>query len=128
MDNETGVQTPSLHSLLPLEDFKTILGLDDREDILSRFCLTKATFTIEQYCKRRLFLKRHFERLEVSDDFLLSLREYPVREVLAVYALGGFGESGELLEQEFYRVIPDLETDTGEGPEDTVYSHRCLPL
>jgi hypothetical protein len=81
MDNET------LHSLIPLEDYKAILGLDDREDALSRFCLTTATFTIEQYCKRRLFLKKHFEHIEFHGDLLLSLGEYPVREILAVYAL-----------------------------------------
>jgi hypothetical protein len=115
MDNET------LHSLIPLTDFKAVLGLDDREDAMSRYCLIPATYTIEQYCLRRLFLKKHFERIETNGDLLLPLREYPVQEVLAVYALGGFGEAGELLEPEFYRVISKLEADTGEGPEDWVF-------
>ncbi|MDR0629933.1 MAG: hypothetical protein LBG24_09910 [Treponema sp.] len=48
MDNE-----PVLHPLIPLTDFKTILGLDDRDDTLSRYCLIMATYTVEQYCKRR---------------------------------------------------------------------------
>jgi hypothetical protein len=132
MDNKTGVQTPGLqatllHTLIPFEDFKAILGIDDREDALSRFCLTTATFTIEQYCRRRLYLKRHFERIEFHGDLFLPLREYPVREVLAVYALDGFSNTGELLEPDLYRVIPDLEADTGEGPEDTVYSLSLSP-
>jgi hypothetical protein len=122
MNNETGVTAPSLHTLIPLADFKALLGVDDREEKTATFCLITATFTIEQYCKRRLFLKRHFERIAYTGDLLLPLREYPVREILAVYELGGFGGTGELLEPEFYRVIPDLEGKTGEGPEDIVYS------
>jgi hypothetical protein len=35
--------------------------------------------------------------------------------------------NGELLEPEFYRVVPDLEAETGEGPEDTVYSLLLSP-
>jgi hypothetical protein len=34
-----------------------------------------------------LLLKRHFERIAANGDLLLPLREYPAREVLAVYAL-----------------------------------------
>jgi hypothetical protein len=127
MSSETGVQTPSLHTLISLEDFKAILGVDDREDALSRFCLTTATCAIEQYCKRRLFLKKHVERIETNGDPLLPLREYPVREVLAVYSAGALRETGEPLEPGLYRVIPDLEGDTGEGPEDTVYSLSLSP-
>ena len=44
--------------------FKTILGLDNRDNPMSRFCLLTATFTIEQYRLRRLFLKRHLGRIE----------------------------------------------------------------
>jgi hypothetical protein len=144
----------ALHALIPLEDFKAILGVDDREDCLdfasvrnqgyeflqgknsatllqppslATFCLVTATFTIEQYCKRRLFLKKHFERIEFHGDLLLPLGEYPVREVLAVYVVGAFGETGEPLEPDLYRVIPDLEAETGEGPEDTVYSLSLSP-
>jgi hypothetical protein len=121
MEHENGAQA-TIHSLVALEDFKAILGLDDREDALSRYCLVTATYAIEQYCKRRLLLKRHFERIAAYGDLFLPLREYPAREMLAVYILGGFSDAGELLEPELYRVIPDLETETGEGPEDTVYS------
>jgi hypothetical protein len=31
MSNETGAGAGLLHSLIPLEDFKAILGIDDRE-------------------------------------------------------------------------------------------------
>jgi hypothetical protein len=129
MENSPAGETGSsvFHTLIALEDFKAILGLDDREDALSRFCLTTATFTIEQYCKRRLFLKKHFEHIEPHGDLFLPLREYPVREVLAAYIVGAFGETGEPLEPDLYRVIPDLEADTGEGLEDTVYSLSLSP-
>jgi hypothetical protein len=107
MDNKTGVQKP-LHTLIPLEDFKALLGLDDREDALSHYCLLTATFTIEEYCKRRFFMKKQFERIEPNGDLFLPLREYPVREVLAVYALYHTAEP-ELVEPEFYRLCPEIE-------------------
>jgi hypothetical protein len=65
-----------------------------------------------------------------NGDLLLPLREYPAREILAVYAFGN-EELGmrneELVEPEFYRTIPDLEGETGEGPEDIVYSLSLSP-
>jgi hypothetical protein len=120
----------ALHALIPLEGFKAILGIDDRENALSRYCLTTATCTIEQYCRRRLLLKKHFERIEANGDLLLPLREYPVREVPAVYAINNeqlASGNGELLEPDFYRVIPELEGETGEGPEDMIYSLSLSP-
>ena len=48
-------------AMIPLEDFKEVLSVDDREDPLARFCLTIASHTIEQYCKRRLLRKKYFE-------------------------------------------------------------------
>jgi len=108
------MENGNLHSLIPLENFKVVLGIDDREDKLARFCLVTSTLTIEQYCKRRLLRKKYFERIEFFGDLLLPLREYPISEVLAVYVIGngelGVG-SGEILETEFYRVIPDCGTD-----------------
>jgi hypothetical protein len=107
MDSEIRVQKP-LHSLISPADFKTILGLDDREDALSRYCLITATFTIEEYCKRRFFMKKRFECIEPDGDLFLPLREYPVREVLAVYAL--YHTAGpELAEPEFYGLSPEIE-------------------
>jgi hypothetical protein len=108
MNNEIRVQRPILHTLVPLEDFKAILGLDDREDALSRFCLITATFSIEEYCKRRFFMKKHFERIEFAGDLYLPLREYPVREVLAIYAYYNAVEP-ELVEPEFHTLFPEIE-------------------
>jgi hypothetical protein len=102
MNNETGVQAP-LHSLIPLADFKALLGLDDREDVLSRYCLITATYTIEQYCRRRLLHKKQFETLPFYGDYVFPLREYPVREILAVYSMS----NEEMIEPEVYRVVPD---------------------
>jgi len=102
-----GTSQNKIYSLIPLEDFKAVLGIDDREDKLTRFCLVTATHTIEEYCKRRLLRKRHFEWNEYNGELLVPLREYPVSKVLAVYLVG----NGELLEPEFYNVIPDCGTE-----------------
>jgi hypothetical protein len=45
MENKNGVQANPLYSLILLADYKAILGLDDREDTLGRYCLITATFT-----------------------------------------------------------------------------------
>jgi hypothetical protein len=97
-----------LYSLIPLEDFKALLGVDDREDRLSRFCLITATFTIEQYCKRRLFRKKHTDYLTFTGGYLFSLREYPVRRVLSVHADKGrvFGAES-LVNPAHYYCLPD---------------------
>jgi hypothetical protein len=97
----------NLHTLIPLADFKAVLGIDDREDKIARFCLVTSTLSIEQYCKRRLLRKKHFERLEYTGDLVLPLREYPISKVLAVYLYG----KGEILEPDFYNTIPDCGTD-----------------
>jgi hypothetical protein len=61
----------NLYSLVSLDDFKAILGIDDRYDKLSRFCLVTSTHTIEQYYKRRLLRKKHFERIEITEELFL---------------------------------------------------------
>jgi len=109
----------SLYSLMPLEDFKALLGVDDRDDTLARFCLVTASLTIEQYCKRRLLRKKQFERITFTGDLLLPLREYPVTKVLTVYVENqrprGFSTNvmgnSEILEPEFYDVIPEPGTE-----------------
>jgi hypothetical protein len=102
-----GTSQNKIYSLIPLEDFKAVLGIDDREDKLARFCLVTSTCTIEEYCKRRLLRKKHFEWLEYIGDLTLPLREYPVSQVLSVNLYG----NGEILEPDFYNVIPDCGTD-----------------
>ena len=100
-------QEKPLYTLVSLEQFKSVLGVDDREDKLAGYCLVTSTYTIEQYCKRRLLRKKYFERIEVTGDLFLPLREYPVTEILAVFVLG----KGEGLEQEFYHAVPDCGLD-----------------
>jgi hypothetical protein len=106
VESKTWVRALSLHTLIPFEDYKAILDLDDQGDTLSRYCLITTTYTIEQYCKRRLIMKRYFERTAAYGDLLLPLQEYLVRKLLAVYELGDFTWPGEMLEPELYQVIP----------------------
>jgi hypothetical protein len=54
MEHGNGSPDTPLCTIISLADSKAILGLDDREDALSRYCLTTATYTIEHYCKKRL--------------------------------------------------------------------------
>jgi hypothetical protein len=129
MSNETGVQAP-LHSLIPLADFKALLCLDDREDALSRFCLITATYTIEHYCKRRLVRWKHTDYLAFTGEHVFTLREYPVRRVLAVHtATAGVALCGEarfgpgnLVDPKHYYCLPD------EGiREDILFSMVLRP-
>jgi hypothetical protein len=94
------------HTLMPLADFKAVLGIDDRGDALSRYCLVTATYTIEHYCKRRLLRKKRFEFLPFYGDYIFPLRDYPVREVLAVYQTHALKES-IIIEPDLYHIIPD---------------------
>jgi hypothetical protein len=96
-----------IYSLIPIEDFKALMGIDDREYKLAKFCLVTATMTIEQYCKRRLLRKKYFEQIEYIGDLLIPLTEYPINRVIAVFLYG----NGEILEPDFYNVFPDSGTD-----------------
>ncbi|MDR0759559.1 MAG: hypothetical protein LBF74_05545 [Treponema sp.] len=104
-----------LYSLIPLPDFKAIFGIDDREAALSRYCLVTATFTIEQYCKRRLLRRKHTDYLTFTGEHIFTLREYPVRKVLSVHAatseMAGRGdplfETASLVNPEHYYCLPD---------------------
>jgi len=40
------MENEKLHSLISLEDFKAVLGVDDRDDKLAKFCLVTSTLTI----------------------------------------------------------------------------------
>jgi len=107
MNNEKPAETNFLNSLIPLDDFKAIMGVDDREDRLCRFCLVTATLTIEQYCKRKFLQKKYFETIKLSDSSLVILKEYPVSKILAVFIF-----NGQIIEPEFYR--PMLGNDYNE--------------
>ena len=90
-----------IHSLIPLEDFKALMGVDSREDKMSRFCLTTATLNIERYCMRTFLRKKKTEILELSGDWEVLLGEYPVSEILGVYGINRQCE--RYLEPYFYR-------------------------
>jgi hypothetical protein len=96
----------ALHTLIPLADFKALLGIDDRENALSRFCLVTATYAIERYCKRRLLRKKRFEFLPFYGDYAFPLGDYPVWEVLAVYQTHALKES-IIVEPDLYHTIPE---------------------
>jgi hypothetical protein len=104
-----------LYTFIPLEDFKAILGIDDREDSLSRYCLITATYTVEQYCKRRLLRRKNTDYLTFTGEYVFTLREYPVRKVLTVYAAtAGTVQWGEplfgpasLVDPKHYYCLPD---------------------
>jgi hypothetical protein len=115
MEHGNGAQDTPLHTLIPLADFKAILGVDDREDALSRYCLITATYSIEQYCKRRLLRRKHTDYLTFSGEHIFTLREYPVRKVLSVHAArAGAVLQGEalfspenLVDPKHYYCLPD---------------------
>ena len=97
-----------MYSLIPLENFKAMLGIDDREDKIASFCLVTATYTIEQYCMRRLLRKKHNERIEYTGDLFFPLREYPVVSISnEQLAMSNEKISNSLI----FRVIPELGAD-----------------
>ena len=121
MSDENPGRGAALHSLIPLADFRLILGLDDREDALSRYCLVTATCSLEQYCKRRLLRRKCFEFLPFLGDCLFPLRDYPVREILAVHQTHALKEA-VIVEPEFYHTIPEC----GE-PENIPFTLSVSP-
>ena len=134
---------PQIRTLIPIEEFKAILGIDDRDDKLVKFCLATSTLTIESYCKRKLLHKKHFEKIDYTGDLVIPLREYPVTEVLSVSVENplpcGFSTrefalqtpakalittpsvACEILEPDLYCVIPDCGTDN-DIPFDISFS------
>jgi uncharacterized phiE125 gp8 family phage protein len=98
-----------LYSLIFLADFKAILGMDDREDTLSRYCLVTATYTIEHYCVRRLLLKKHTDYPDCCADDVSILREYPVRKIHCVYndTHHAFGPETLIAHNDYY-TLPDM--------------------
>ena len=119
-----------LYSLIPLDEFKTILNLDDRDDKLSRFCLVTATHTIEQFCHRRLLVKKYFEDLPFFGDLVLPLSHYPVCQILVLYEMRKWEScirDGEIIGKKFYRVIPDI-AERCDTPAYLVLSPVVRPL
>ena len=120
------MESEKLYTLIPLEDFKAVLGIDDREDKLVTFCLVTATLSIEQYCNRRFLHKSYHERIEFVNDEYLIIKEYPVRKVISVFALFHFGQPA-IIEPDFYKIVPD-EKDREDIPYTIILSPAILRL
>ena len=65
-NEELEIAGNNLYTLMSFIVFKTLLGIDDREDKLATFSLVTSTLTIEQYCKRNLLRKKYFETIDIS--------------------------------------------------------------
>ena len=96
----------ALYTLIPLEDYKALTGIDDRDDKICCFCLVTSTLAMEQYCKRRFLRKKHIETLNYYGDSLLPLMEYPANSISEVYTMNGSNETGKPVEKDFYCLIP----------------------
>jgi hypothetical protein len=120
------MENEKLYTLIPLEDFKAVLGVDDRENKLAKFCLVTSTLSIEQYCKRRFLHKNYHERIEFANDEYLVLNEYPVQKVLSVFALFHF-EQPAIIEPDFYKIVPD-EKSREDIPYTIILSPAILRL
>ena len=117
-----------LYSLIPLDEFKALMGIDSREDKTARFCLLTATLSIEQYCKRKFLRKKYIEDLKLEDDLVIPLREYPVTEILAVFANNRqfTTNKGRIIEPEFYR--PMIWSNFNEDTQfDLLFSPALKP-
>jgi len=93
MNKEQGEKRNNLYSLIPIDEFKALLGVDDRDDKLTKFCLVTSTLSIEEYCRRKLLSKIIHQVFKEWWDLTLFLSEYPVREIIAV-SVSGNGEWG----------------------------------
>jgi hypothetical protein len=112
-----------IYSLIPLEDFKALMGVDSREDKTAIFCIVTSTLTIEKYCMRQFLQKKKTEILYLKDLFV-RLREYPVSEILAVYGINTQKEM--LIKPQFYR--PMIGNDFNEEmPFELFLSYSLKP-
>ncbi|MDR0908722.1 MAG: hypothetical protein LBM77_03050 [Spirochaetaceae bacterium] len=113
-----------LRSLIPLDHFKTLMGIDDREDGIARHCLEAASFAIEGYCRRKMMARKHNEVLRYEGERIFPLKEYPLREVLGVW-LYRDGEEMGILEPDYWHTIPDdgLALGDADVPAVLVVSH-----
>jgi len=68
------IKEKPLHTLATIEDFKALMGADDREDRQARFCLVTATLNIEHYCRRKFLRKQYFETVKIGNNLVLPLR------------------------------------------------------
>jgi hypothetical protein len=98
-----------LYTLISLENFKALMGVDDREDKTARFCLVTATKRIEQYCMRRFIKRNHYEVHLLPSYSIYELKEYPVLKIISVYSeLVKTGEK-EVVNPNNYFCTPDIK-------------------
>jgi len=95
---------PPLQTLIPIDEFKAVLGIDDRDDKLVKFCLVTSTLSIEQYCRRNLLSKTIHQLFIEWWDLTLFLSEYLVRKILAV-SVNYFSKEHEI-ELDLYNLEP----------------------
>ena len=120
--NEESQKENDLYSLIPLEEFKALMGVDDRDDKTARFCLVTSSLTIEEYCKRQFLQKQYFETFPLKEKLLVILNEYPVSEIVAVYRI----DNDSLIEPQFYR--PMIGNDYNEEmPFELLLSSSLKP-
>jgi len=103
--NEEREKKKTLYSLIPIDEFKALLGVDDRDDKLTKFCLVTSTLSIEQYCRRKLLSKTINQVFKDWRDLTLFLNEFPVREIIAVSVIYSSKEH-EIIEPDFYNLEP----------------------
>jgi hypothetical protein len=120
-------KTEKLHTLIPLEDFKALMGVDSREDKTARFCLVTATLSIEQYCMRKFLRKKKTEIVDCSRSLEVPLSEYPVSEIIQVSneKLGMRNE--ELIDPVFYRPMIGCDYNC-EAPFSLLLSSSLKPF
>jgi len=99
---------PTLHTLIPIEEFKLLLGVDDRDDKLTKFCLVTSTLSIEQYCRRKLLSKTIHQVFKEWQDLTLFLSEYPVSEIIAVSVIY-VSKEHQIIEPDLYNLEPLYE-------------------
>ena len=78
-------QEKSLNTFISLENFKVLMGVDDKEDRTARFGLLTASLSIEQYYKRKFLKKQYFEVFKWTSHLQMILKEYPVSVVFSRY-------------------------------------------
>jgi uncharacterized phiE125 gp8 family phage protein len=93
-----------LHSFVSIEECRELLGIDERDDALLFYLLESSTWTIEEYCMRRLFRRKVTEVFGRTKETVFILREYPVRSVCSVHVRSPhlLGEEQELCCEEYH--------------------------
>jgi uncharacterized phiE125 gp8 family phage protein len=112
-------------SLIPIEEYKSLLNIDDRDDKFCRFCLVTATYTIKQYCRRQLRGKTIRQVFTEWWDLTLFLSEYPVRKIVSLSALYA-DKPSQIIHPDLYRLEPieKLENIPYQITLSPVVSHR----